>query len=139
MPHTYIEGRTTPGAPEATGAYTPAVVAGDVCFVSGQSPVDPVTGELLFAGDPAGQTRQTLVNVFSLLDAAGFSPADIAYVTVMLTDLGNRPAVNEVYEEMLRPYGPFPARMMVECGAVPPEGSLIEIQATAVRSREAGA
>lgn len=139
MSHTYIEGQTTPGAPEATGAYTPAVVAGDVCFVSGQSPVDPVSGELLFEGDPAGQTRQTLVNVFSLLEAAGFAPADLVSVTVMLTDLGNRPAVNAVYEEMLRPHGPFPARMMVECGAVPPEGSLIEIQAIAVRSREEAA
>jgi 2-iminobutanoate/2-iminopropanoate deaminase len=129
--HTFIDSGA--GVPASSGAYSPAVVAGTLCFVSGQSPVDPETGEVI-EGSLADQVNQTLDNVFSILRAAGFSEDNLVSVTIMLADLADREEVNAVYERRLRTR---PARMMVEAGAVPPAGARLEIQAIAARQDRA--
>jgi 2-iminobutanoate/2-iminopropanoate deaminase len=131
MTHTYLTGGTL-GVPASSGAYTPAVVAGPLCFVSGQSPVDPVTGELV-GGGAREQTDQTLANLFAILSAAGFAPTDLVSVTIVLTDIADWGEVNAAYAARL-PEGRRPARMMVQASAVLPEGARLEIQAVAARS-----
>jgi 2-iminobutanoate/2-iminopropanoate deaminase len=105
-----------------------AVPAGRMVFVSGQVPLDPVTGAL--AGDDvATQTRRALANVAAVLEAAGASLADVVKTTVYMTDLGQFGAMNEVYAEAFA--GHAPARATVGVLALP-VGALVEIDAIAV-------
>ena len=117
----------TENAPAAIGPYSQAVQAGNLLFVSGQIPVDPATGA--FAGaDIATQTRQSLTNVKNILEAAGFSLADVVKTTVLLADIADFTAMNAIYAEFFT--APCPARA---CFAVKdlPRGALVEIEAIA--------
>jgi 2-iminobutanoate/2-iminopropanoate deaminase len=99
----------TASAPPPGGPYAQAVTVGGLVFVSGQRPVDPVTGEI-----PAGmaaQTRQVLGNVSSVLAAAGCGLADVAKVTVHLADLCDFDQFNAIYREFFAE--PYPARTTV--------------------------
>ena len=117
----------TPNAPAAIGPYSQAVQAGNLLFVSGQIPIDPATGA--FAGaDIAAQTRQSLTNVKNILEAAGYTCADVVKTTVLLADIADFAAMNAVYAEF------FPANSPARaCFAVKdlPKGALVEIDAIA--------
>jgi 2-iminobutanoate/2-iminopropanoate deaminase len=69
--------------PHASSAYSPALRAGNLVFVSGQGPFDPITGEI-DADDIAGQVRRTLENVALLLEAAGSRLDDVVRVDAYL-------------------------------------------------------
>lgn len=112
------------------GAYSAAVIAGPLCFVSGQLPLDPNTGETV-GTTVAEQTRQVLHNVFGVLASAGFSPDELVSVLVMLRDSGDWGECNQEYGELMEPYG-LPTRMMVGVGSIP-GGALVEMQCIAAR------
>ena len=60
----------TEKAPAAIGPYSQAIRTGNIVFVSGQLPIDPLTGN--FAGeDIKSQTRQSLTNIQNILKEAG--------------------------------------------------------------------
>lgn len=119
---------TTVNAPAAIGPYSQAVAAEGLSInVSGQLPIDPATGE--FAGDDiASQTRQSLTNVKNILAEAGASMADVVETTVLLTDIAEFGAMNEVYAEFFSE--PFPARVAFQVVALP-KGAKVEIKAVA--------
>lgn len=119
---------TTVNAPAAIGPYSQAVAAKGLSInVSGQLPIDPATGE--FAGDDiASQTRQSLTNVKNILAEAGASMADVVETTVLLTDIAEFGAMNEVYAEFFSE--PFPARAAFQVVALP-KGAKVEIKAVA--------
>lgn len=119
---------TTVNAPAAIGPYSQAVAAEGLSInVSGQLPIDPATGE--FAGDDiASQTRQSLANVKNILTEAGASMADVVETTVLLTDIAEFGAMNEVYAEFFSE--PFPARAAFQVVALP-KGAKVEIKAVA--------
>ena len=95
--------------------------------MSGQLPIDPATGE--FAGaDVAVQTRQSLTNIKAVLEAAGATMADVAEVTVLLDDIADFGAMNEVYGEFFSE--PYPARAAFEVAALP-KAAKVEIKAVA--------
>ena len=97
----------TDKAPAALGPYSAGVVSGNVIHVSGQLGGVPETGE--FAGESAvDQARQSLTNVKNILAAAGADMSNVAETTVLLTDLADFAAVNEVYAGFFAE--PFPAR-----------------------------
>lgn len=124
-----IEAIATEKAPAAIGPYSAAVAApaGKVIHVSGQLPIDPATGA--FAGeDIASQTRQSLTNIKCILEAAGASMADVAEVTVLLDDIDDFGAMNEVYGEFFE--APYPSRAAFEVAALP-KAAKVEIKATA--------
>ena len=54
------------------GPYSHAVEAGDLIFISGQTPLDSATGKLV-EGDIAAQTEQSFKNLFGVLEAAVFT------------------------------------------------------------------
>jgi len=111
--------------PAPKGPYSPAVRAGDFVYVSGQTPRDPVTGEM--AGDDiASQTRSTLRNLERVLSQAGASLNDVVSVTVYLQRSDDWDAMNEVYRQVF--HGPFPSRTTVGADL---RGILIEISAVA--------
>src|ERR1700721_4096750 len=81
------------GLAAALSHYTDAVRFGDMLFVSGLTAHDG-EGKLVGRADAAAQTRQILANLKLVLDAAGATMADVLKVTVFLTDIGDRAAIN---------------------------------------------
>ena len=119
----------TQNAPAAIGPYSQAVQAGSTIYVSGQLPVDPATGE--FAGeDIRTQTRQSLTNIQNILAEAGYTMADVVKTTVLLQDIADFAAMNEVYAEFFTE--PYPARAAFQVVAVP-KGAKLEIECVAVK------
>lgn len=100
------------GFPAPKGPYSPAVRAGDFVYVSGQTPRDPMTGELIGA-DVATQTRATLANVRRILQVAGAELADVVSVSLYLQHMEDWAAVNEIYKEFF--VEPFPSRTALGC------------------------
>ena len=118
----------TDGAPRPVGAYSQAVVAGNLVFVSGQIAINPQTGKL--EGKTVGeQTRRVLSNIKAILSAVGLSEKNVVKTTVYLTDLSHFGELNEVYNEFFK--GHKPARETVEVKALS-LGALVEISAIAV-------
>ena len=118
----------TEHAPAAIGPYSQAVEAGNTIYVSGQLPIDPATGA--FAGeDIASQTRQSLTNIKNILEAAGTDMSSVVKTTVLLADISDFAAMNEVYGQFFAE--PYPARAAFQVAAVP-KGALVEIEAVAV-------
>ena len=120
-----------PGQAEPISHYTDAVRAGDLLFVSGCVPVDS-EGKLVGDGDVVAQTRQALENVGRVLEAAGVTFADIAKVTLYLTDVDDRPKINPVRREF---FGETrPASTLVEVSRLAIPGAKVEIEAVAIVS-----
>ena len=118
----------TEKAPAAIGPYSQAVRAGNTIYVSGQIPIDPATGE--FAGsDIASQARQSLTNIRNILAVAGTDMGHVVKTTVLLADIKDFAAMNEVYAGFFTE--PFPARAAFQVAALP-KGALVEIEAVAV-------
>ena len=118
----------TDHAPAAIGPYSQGVQTGNTIYVSGQLPINPATGE--FAGeDIAAQTRQSLTNIKNILAAAGADMSKVVKTTVLLADIAEFGAMNEVYAEFFRE--PYPARAAFQVAAIP-KGAKIEIEAVAV-------
>ena len=84
--------------PTPRGPYSPAVVAGDFVYVSGQGPIDPVTDKMSY-GDIQHETRITLSNIGRILKAAGVSFSDVVRCGVFLRDGNDFAAMNAVYTE----------------------------------------
>ena len=114
-------------APKAIGPYSQAVISNGFAFLSGQIPLDPVTGQLV-PGDVAAQTDRVLQNLKAVLEACGSSLARVVKTTVFLKNLGDFGAMNEVYARYF-PEDP-PARSTVEAARLPRDVS-VEIDAIA--------
>ncbi len=120
---------STDKAPAAVGPYSQAVQVGDFVYTAGQIPLDPATGRLV-EGDIGAQTRQVLLNLKAILEAAGSSTSDVVKTTVFLVDMDEFKAMNAVYAEFF-PAAP-PARSTVQVGALP-LGARVEIEAMGIR------
>src|SRR4029077_17943479 len=88
----------TEKAPKAIGPYSQAVVHNGLAFLSGQIPVDPVTGQLVEA-DITVQTTRVLENLIAVLDGCGSSLEQVVKTTVYLTDIREFAEMNEVYSK----------------------------------------
>ena len=120
---------STSNAPAAIGPYSQAIKAGNTVYVSGQLPIDPATGA--FAGeDIQSQTRQSLTNMKNILEAEGYSMADVVKTTVLLNDIADFGAMNAVYAEFFSE--PYPARAAFQVAALP-KAALVEIECVAVK------
>jgi 2-iminobutanoate/2-iminopropanoate deaminase len=127
MPRTKV---AAPGAPAAIGPYSQAIEIDGFLFCSGSLGMDPKTGQLVDGID--AQTEQALLNLEAVLGGAGFSMADVVKTTVFMADLANFAAMNAIYEKHV--VDPAPARSTVQVAALP-RGAMVEIEATARRSR----
>ena len=120
---------STKNAPAAIGPYSQAIEANGTVFVSGQLPIDPATGEFAEGGIKA-LARQSLTNIKNVLAEAGLTMNNVCKVTVLLADINDFAAVNEVYAEFFE--APYPARSAFAVAALP-KGAAIEIEAIAAR------
>ena len=108
--------------------YTDAVRVGDLLFVSGCVPTD-AEGNVVGGDDVAAQARKTLENIGVILERAGASFADVAKVTVFLTDIDDRPKINPVRQEI---FGDAkPASTLIEVSRLAIPGIKVEIEAVA--------
>lgn len=115
-------------APKAIGPYSQAVRVGNTIYLSGQTPLDPATGELV-AGDIAVQTRRVFDNLKAVCEAAGTSFAQVARVGIYLTNLSNFAAVNVVMKEYFSE--PYPARSTIGVASLPRDAQ-VEVDAIVV-------
>ena len=123
---------SSPDAPKAIGPYSQAVRAGQLLFLSGQVPLDPVSGSLV-EGDIAIQTRRVLDNLGAILKADGLSCANVVRTTVFLADLNDFAVMNEVYGTYFSE--PYPARATVQVARLPRDA---RIEIDVIASYEAG-
>jgi reactive intermediate/imine deaminase len=115
-------------APAAIGPYSQATRAGDTIYLSGQTPIDPATGQLV-EGDIAVQARRAFDNLAAVCAAAGGSFDDIVRVGLYLTDLGQFAQVNAVMADYFSQ--PYPARSTIGVAALP-RGAAFEVDAVMV-------
>ncbi len=117
------------GQAEPISHFTDAVIAGDFLFVSGIVPVD-AKRELVGGDDVVAQARCVFDNMRDVLAAGGCTFADVVKVTVFLTDIGDRAAVNPVRQEV---FGAIrPASTLVEITALVIPGAKIEVECVAL-------
>jgi len=89
---------STDQAPKAIGPYSQAIECNGLLFVSGQIPIDPSTGAIV-DGDIKIQTRRVLQNITAILEAAGYQLDDVIKCTVLMADMNDFAAMNEIYGE----------------------------------------
>ena len=106
----------TDDAPAAIGTYSQAIETRGLVFLSGQSPLDPATMEVV-GGDFEARARRVFENLAAVAAAAGGSLDDVVKLTVFLTDLDNFATVNSVMEDFFQQ--PFPARAAVGVASLP--------------------
>jgi reactive intermediate/imine deaminase len=92
------------------------VRVGDTVYVSGQIPLDPVSGQLV-SGDIEAEIRRVFENLKAIAQAAGGSLANVVKLSVFLTDLTHFPKVNESMASYFSE--PYPARAAVGVAALP--------------------
>jgi len=108
----------------SVGPYSHAIEAGNLLYLSGQTPIDATTGKLV-EGDISAETKQCFVNLFAVLKAAGLTPDDVVKVNVFLTDMANFSAMNKVYKAQFSE--PYPARTTIGVASLP-LGAQVEIE-----------
>jgi len=121
-----------PGISPLVPAYSVAIRHGDMVFVSGMTGIKPGTQDIIDGG-VAVQTRQTLENIRTSLQAAGATMADVGECTVFLIDMADYTAMNGVYIEFF-PVDP-PARATLAVSALPRPAALVEIKCSALIRR----
>ena len=120
--------KIVPGTDTAVAPYSPGIAVGDMVFVSGQGPLDPAKGQFVL-GEIEDETRLTLNNVKSVLEAAGCAMDDCVKVTVHLKDIKDFDRFNVIYRQFFTK--PYPTRTTVQ--SVLGAGIGIEIDAIAIR------
>ena len=106
----------TNNAPAPIGPYNQAVKAGDLLFVSGQIPIDPLTNELI-KGSIKDEAHQVMKNLKAILDEAKLTFEHVAKTTIFLSDMSLFAEVNEVYGSYFN--GDYPARETVAVKGLP--------------------
>jgi 2-iminobutanoate/2-iminopropanoate deaminase len=125
----------TESAPAPVGPYNQAIaVSGQLVFVAGQIPLDPVSGTIVGDGDVAKQTEQAIANLKAILGAANANLQDVVKTTVFLVNMNDFAAMNAVYAQYFDEET-APARACVEVSRLPKD-VLVEIECIAVVNAE---
>jgi reactive intermediate/imine deaminase len=115
----------TTQAPAAIGPYSQAVKVGNTVWLSGQTPLDPITMTVV-DGDATAQATQAFRNLAAVAAAAGGGLNNAVKINISLTDMRDFEAVNAVMAEFCME--PYPARACVQVAALP-KGVSVEIEA----------
>ncbi len=116
----------TQSAPEAIGPYSQAIKAGNLCFTSGQIPINPATGEIV-GTDISEQAEQVCKNLEAVLEAAGTGLEKAVKTVCFLADMNDFAAFNEVYGKY---FTGKPARSCVAVKTLP-KNVLCEVEVVA--------
>jgi len=107
---------TTNGAPKPIGPYSQAVYANNTLYVSGQVPVNPLSGKIE-STDIVKQTRQVMENIKAILEEAGMNFGNVVKASIFLIDLADFSKINEVYASYF--ISDFPARETIQVAKLP--------------------
>jgi 2-iminobutanoate/2-iminopropanoate deaminase len=118
----------TKNAPEAFGPFCQATIANGLIYTSGAMPFHPADGSLV-PGGVGEQTRQTMENLKSVLEAAGSSMQHVLQITIYLTDMDKFGEMNEVYSTFFNEE--YPARVTVGVSSLA-KRAMVEMQAVAL-------
>lgn len=122
-----MEIRNIPEAPTAIGPYCHAIRTGNLVFCSGQTPLDPVTMEIVGV-DIEAQTERALKNIEIVLKGLGLSLQNVVKSTVYLKDMADFHGMNRVYARMFQPHNPARTTVSVRQN---PLDALVEIECIA--------
>lgn len=117
-------------APQPIGPYSQAFLAGNTLYVSGQIPLDAISGELVNENIEKEAT-QVMTNIEVILKQAGMGWKDVVKTTIFLTNMGNFASVNKIYGAYFSDN--YPARETVEVSRLPKDVN-VEISVIAVKS-----
>ncbi|KAM9102267.1 2-iminobutanoate/2-iminopropanoate deaminase isoform X1 [Sarcophilus harrisii] len=122
--------RGEPGAPgkRPERLISQAVLVDKTMYISGQLGMDPASGQLV-SGGVAEEAKQALINIGEILKAGGCDYTNVVKTTVLLADINDFNAVNEIYKQYFK--SSFPARAAYQVAALP-KGGRVEIEAIAV-------
>lgn len=121
----------TENAPKALAVYSQGVEVGNTLYLAGQIGLDPATRKLVEGGVQA-ETRRAIENCRAVLEAAGYSLKDVVQVQVLLANIADYQAMNEVYATYFQENPPARAAYAV---AALPGGAQVEVLMTAVKGR----
>lgn len=116
--------------PAAIGPYSHGVWAGDLLYLSGQTPINPKTGKLV-DGDVEAQTHRVFDNLEAVLNDSGLTMEHVVKCNVYLVDMKDFPKMNAAYETRFTT--PYPARTTVAVAGLP-LGARVEIELVARKS-----
>jgi len=117
---------------KSTGHYVPGVISHGMLYISGQLPVDPVTG-LMPEGGVGPHAKMALANVERILAAAGLTRENVVQCRVYIPDVAYWDEVNAVYADFFGAHKP--ARVVVPSRDLH-GGALVEIEAVAELAEE---
>lgn len=120
---------STQNAPAAVGPYSQAVEVFGTLYISGQIPLDPVSGKLVEGGIKE-QTQRVLKNIEAILEEAGYSFENVVKSTCLLANIEDFQSMNEVYSQFYKEDMPARAAFAVKDL---PKGALVEIETIAVK------
>jgi 2-iminobutanoate/2-iminopropanoate deaminase len=115
----------TDKAPKALGPYSQAIRTETMIYTAGQTGLDPATGELI-GSTVEEQTRQVLINLQNVIEAAGSTIGNVVKTTVFLKDMNDFSKMNAIYAEF---FGQNPPARSTVAVAGLPKGGLVEIEA----------
>jgi 2-iminobutanoate/2-iminopropanoate deaminase len=118
----------TDKAPKAIGPYSQAIRTETMIYTAGQTGLDPTTGELI-GSTVEEQTRQVLINLQNVVEAAGSTLAHVVKTTVFLKDMNDFSKMNAIYAEF---FGQNPPARSTVAVAGLPKGGVVEIEAVAL-------
>lgn len=119
----------TTNAPAAIGPYSQAIEVNGMIYCSGQIPINPATGQVV-EGGIVEQSKQSFANVKAILEEAGLTMNNVIKTTVLLADINDFAAMNEVYAASFD--APYPARSAFSVKDLP-KAVLVEIEVIAAR------
>ena len=114
---------STVDAPKAVGTYSQAVKVGKTVYVSGQIPLDPLSGELVQSSMEA-QIKRVFDNLSAIVRAAGGDFSDVTKLNVFVTDLSHFALLNQIMATYFKE--PYPARAAIQVAALP-KGAQVEM------------
>jgi endoribonuclease L-PSP, putative len=119
----------TKNAPGALGPYSQGIETTGFVFTSGQIPLNPIDKSFI-NDDIKAATKQVLENLKAVLNEAGVDMSDVVKTTVLLADMEDFAAMNEVYGTYFTEAAP--ARSCFQVAKLP-MGALVEIEAIATK------
>lgn len=102
-------------APSAIGPYSQAIWVNGTLYISGQIPINPNTGEVIFGIEE--ETHQVMKNIQAILNEAGMNFSNVVKSSIFLKNMEDFSIVNDIYSSYLDT--PYPARETIQVVALP--------------------
>ena len=122
---------TSNDAPAPIGPYSQAIQTGGIMFISGQIPMNALTGELITDNIELA-THLVMENLRAILKEANMNFGNVVKTSIFLKDMNDFTVVNEIYGGYFNGKTPPPARETIQVAKLPKDVQ-VEISAIAVK------